>query len=685
MLSLRQIIPSILAVFLFSVLHTTAGAEATFPAHRLGEAYVDFAPDELTIGNSRIERRWAIRDGLLYPTSLFDKRTGKQWLQEGVSAPAPLPAQALAEGNRRVAFSCRKSLDHPVEAPSLIADVTSEGGNVGLHYRFQIFEDSPGVLIQLISKPLLESPARGKNVLEDLHLQHAPEQITQVILQDRTDDQEGELAFDNVLQLGRENNLSASGILFFMEDPATGSGLLLLKHAPLPEMQPVPPGKELVWSGRENRLTLHGQGTGLAGGKGYRFATLCYPAHSGGRTFALQDYGRCLRRYDPNLDGLFVSNTWGDTNRDSRVNSEFMFKELAAGKKLGVDILEIDDGWMHGSTKNSVKGGGVWLGYWDFDPNFWEVDMNRFPDGLEPLVEEALDKNMRLGLWYGPDSYDNFANWRRDANKVLELHHRYHVNHFKFDSMEIPSVTAERRMALMMNRLLVESDGQIVIDLDATAGQRSGYFRFMQNGPIFVENRYTDYGDTMTHPKSYWPHKTLRNFWHLVRYVDPLRLRMEFLNNTRNDENYKNHPLRPSTYQPDYLFASVMFSSPLGWFENSNLPESYFEQVAPLVKTWKDHREEIFSGHVVPIGQAPDGHSWTGFLSVGQDSGHVYALVFREMNDRQEWQSSLDFIPKDRYEGPVLGGIGKVSINDGVISVSIPEAKRFVFARLEKD
>ena len=88
------------------------------------------------------------------------------------------------------------------------------------------------------------------------------------------------------------------------------------------------------------------------------------------------------------------------------------------------------------------------------------------------------------------------------------------------------------------------SSGQVVFDLDVTAQTRPGYFGAMEAGPLFVENRYTDW-------HRYWPHQTLRNLWKLSRWVDPRRLRMEWLNHTRNTEKYANDPLAPAAWSPD--------------------------------------------------------------------------------------------------------------------------------------
>jgi len=186
----------------------------------------------------------------------------------------------------------------------------------------------------------------------------------------------------------------------------------------------------------------------------------------------------------------------------------------------------------------------------------------------------------------------------------------------------------ERNLNRFFNRVLEESEGRVVFDGDVTAETRPGYFGMMQIGPLFVENRYTDW-------HRYWPHFTLRNLWMLAQYVDPIRLRMEFLNHARNTEQYTNDPLAPEAFTPDYLFATVMFGSPLGWFEVSNLPQEYFRTVPPLVAVWKAHRERLFGGSVLPILDAPDGYAWTGFASLGTD-GSGYLLVFRELSGETE-------------------------------------------------
>ena len=114
------------------------------------------------------------------------------------------------------------------------------------------------------------------------------------------------------------------------------------------------------------------------------------------------------------------------------------------------------------------------------------------------------------------------------------------------------------------------SNGNIAFNVDATTDLRGGYFYLNEYGNIFLENRYTDWGN-------YYPHWTLRNLWQLSEFVPPEKLQIEFLNNTRNLHKYdEEDPLRPSAVPFEYVFAVTMAAQPLAWMEASGLPEEAF-------------------------------------------------------------------------------------------------------------
>jgi len=337
--------------------------------------------------------------------------------------------------------------------------------------------------------------------------------------------------------------------------------------------------------------------------------------------------------------------------------------------------MQIDDGWQRGTTANSVHRdrGGVWQGFWNADANFWQPHPERLPNGLEPIVERVRAAGMRLGLWFAPDSWDCFRNWRRDADRIVELHRTLGVCFIKIDGVRAETSEGAANLRRFFDAVISETRGEVMFDLDVTAQIRPGYFGAMDVGPLFVENRYTDW-------HNYWPHQTLRNLWSLARWVDPRRLRMEFLNHARNHDLYEGDPLGPIHYRPAALFASVMFSNPLGWFEASNLPASYFEEVAPLVGTWRAHREALFAGAILPVGSAPDGHAWTGFVSFGRGRPDGYALVFRELSPVAEAQIPVRGLGENLH-WEMLGGAGRVDSVRGALRVAIPDTLGFVFAR----
>jgi alpha-galactosidase len=485
--------------------------------------------------------------------------------------------------------------------------------------------------------------------------------LTQIEFKDQTD-VHNELVHEREWLLHPVEKLALKGNLFLLEDTLTREGSIYLKRAPLPHARPVPEEVDLSW--KDGKIELHGGA--------YETAILPYSGGRFGAMAAVQKYQREVRPFVPGRDGLFLSNTWGDRSRDARVNEEFMLREIEAGARLGVEVIQIDDGWQLGRTANSAQKGGVWIGFWEANENFWDVHPERFPSGLQPLIVEARRHGVQFGLWFAPDSADDFANWQRDVAAVLKLHRDLGVNYFKIDGVKATTQKAEINLRRFFTEVLNESNHRIVFDLDVTAEIRPGYWGSMETGPLFVENRYTDW-------HRYWPHFTLRNLWKLAQWVDATRLRFEFLNHERNGHLYENDPLAPTTYTPDYLFATVMFSNPLGWFEVSNLPQSYFQKAAPLIEKWKAHRDAIFSGTIYSIGAAPDGTSWTGFISLSPDEKSGYALIFRELNDASSHSFTLPFAGE--YQVEILAGQGSIALKDNLLQATLTTVQYYLFAR----
>jgi alpha-galactosidase len=496
-----------------------------------------------------------------------------------------------------------------------------------------------------------------------LNSQHI--RLTQVILRDQTDIH-NELVFEQEWLLHTaERELELAGNLFVFEDILSGSGQIVLKTEALPHARPqsIPADIRVVPAEKGG---FEVSVLGAPGDAGKHWQLLNYEGGEAGRSAVLHAFQQAQRPNTPaHRLPRFLSNTWGDRSRDSRIQHDFIAREIEAGARLGVEVVQIDDGWERGVTKNSARSaqsGGVWEGFWKQDPYFWQPSKERLPDGLEPLIAQARSHGMELGLWFGPDSWNDFANWQRDADCLLNFYHQFGIAHFKLDGIRMDTSESQKNLRSFMVSVLSGSYGQVVFDLDVTAQTRPGYFGAIEAGPLFVENRYTDW-------HRYWPHHTLRNLWKLSRWVDPRRLRMEWLNHARNPDKYASDPLAPAAWKPDALFATVMFSSPLGWFEVSNLPQSYFDDAAPLIAIWKQHREEIFAGTILPVGAAPDGMSWSGFVSMGEGGRSGYLVLFRQLAG-ETCRIHLPGLAQGILHCQRLAGSGQAEIINGEVQAS---------------
>lgn len=683
---LRPTTPAGLIALLFLFAVPALAQDVTF-----GSCYAHWTDRELIVGNAHVERKWSIEGALIRATSFYDRDSHTEWL----SKPASQPLKP--SGKNTLTIAAHGGRFSPVESPSLEIDIFN---GASLLYRMQVFAEARGVEIDLqpgrpvaavsmisaLPDPPAPSIAEQETFepSEKLKLTDSPDELslapqhlrfTQVTLTAETDQHNQLVSTRDWMFMNNEKDLILRGDLFFIEDVVSGSGLIFLKQAPLPEARAVQSDFDL--------RVIASSRTFLFSSQGYPSVVLAYSGGRSGRIQALQTYQRQLRQYLPGRDGLLLTNTWGDRNRDSRNNAAFVEREIAAGARLGADVIQIDDGWQAGRSTNSARGPGIPNGFWSTQAPFWAVDSQRYPLGLAPLVRDCTSRDMKMGLWYAPDSSQEFANWQRDAGQILDLYRHQGISYFKFDSIDIRSAQAEDNLNRLFQRILVESNGAVTIDLDVTGtGRRPGYFGVMNSGPIFVENRYSDF-------HRYWPHLTLRNLWQLSEYVDPLRLRMEFLNNTRNRDRYDNDPLAPGNYGADSIFATVMFSSPLGWFENSSLPEDFYVSAAPLIAAWKRERENLYNGTILPIGDPPDGVSWTGFASIAKASASArpglegYMLVFRELNDQPDWSVEIPLNGQAPARVTVLAGQGTATTAGGRLIVHIPEKLQYLWVRLD--
>lgn len=666
----------------------------------------------LTLENALFREIWRAESDATLRLVSFRRSDGPEWIATKTPAAltpggAPLSSwpDAPADAESWTAEFSTRAVERPgVRTPITVAELrfSTPAGRSRLH-RFQLHPGVAGAVHQIFGAEIdagLEalaqqtaSPLTGRMHTKDNGqmfatlptIAHPPFGLAsrhllarEVAFTDQTDHHSNLVFTREFLLHPGERCLPLTANLVCVEDPASaaGEGFLWLLQAPLRHVR-------AEWSPYFDFLfAFHaGELVATACPAGYAVARVAYSGGATGATLALHALQRAFYDAAPQQPGRLLSNTWGDRAGAAHLSEAFVFEEMAAARRLGVEIVQIDDGWQKGATVNTVAAGGVWNGFWAADPEFWTPHAQRFPRGLAPLVAAAEEAGVRLGLWYAPDSTNDLANWERDAAQILQLWRDHRIAYFKLDAVKLHSRLAETRFHALCDRVLGESRGAIFFDFDATAENRPTYWGRPGGGALFLENRFTE-------EAGYHPHQTLRAVWSLAHYVRPERIRAEFLNPSRNEKDYGGDPLRPSAYSPDYLFAVTWPTSPLAWFEVCRAPREIVERWAPLIALWKEHRHNFHAGDVVPVGDAPNGFAWTGFVSVRAvarspaESPAAYALIFRELTataaHRFRLPAALTIVASG--EGRVLAGAGSARLNEGALDVEIPTARGFVLA-----
>ena len=201
---------------------------------------------------------------------------------------------------------------------------------------------------------------------------------------------------------------------------------------------------------------------------------------------------------------------------------------------------------------------------------------------------------------------------------------------------------------------------------------RWGYLSQRQYGNLFVENRYTDWGN-------YHPHSTLRTVWMLSRYIPTAKLQMEFLNLRRNPDKYADDPLAPGLYPMDWAFAAVMFASPLCWMEMTHLSEEDCAVLASITSVWKEIAGELAWADVTGVGEEPDGVAFTGLRADCGD--HGYLLLFRENSPEAEHRFSIPALAGKRLTK--LAGSADADADGAYVRFTSDAPRTFVLVRYE--
>lgn len=586
--------------------------------------YVQLDKDTLKMGNSLVERAFIWNGGHLQTVSLTNKTTGKVSVSSGRKPDLCFTEDSNTGENASLVLCEEQGPDSHSGGLKATVEYCLPGlGGVDdmlwVRREFRIYGDAPAIQGKLFLRGSL--PESADQVLDRIDFKGRHWKMRFVSFSDATDYNDNLVYSRDVIPYKRQK---FPGNIVFAVDTEKGTGFFLLKEAPCTERDDPESNKFSVEYGK---LTARGWGVRPADIRKDEWTEVygtvlgVFDDSEKSALLSLRKYMKTIRRHSRGRDDMIMMNTWGDRSRDAKVGESFCLEEINEGIRLGITHFQIDDGWQKGTSPVSTKGKGSFDDIWETG-DYWTPDKYRFPDGLLPVVSFARSHGIETGLWFNPSHIRDMADWEKDADTIVGLFRQYGIRYFKVDGLQIKTKTAECNLRKLFERVRKETKDSVVFNLDVTAGFRPGYFYMGEYGNIFLENRYTDFA-------TYYPYKTLRNLWQLSRYFPPEKLQIEFLNKWRNKEKYPpDDRFAPFWYDFSYLFAITMPAQPLAWLEASNLPEEAF-QIKELVDVYKTVMGEFHDGIILPIGNEPDGCSWTGFQSIVSETSGFF-LVFRE-------------------------------------------------------
>jgi hypothetical protein len=580
--------------------------------------------NELIISNKKIERKYEIVNGYLISKYILNKVNNTTILNPKSKPENPLGIKS-------------KYLKHELYSNFVEAtNVENEHYEViaHLYYEdyelkrvFSVYENSASIRSEIFIKAKKNLKFNYKKTeLDYINFRRCHYNATATEFFDRTDGNNNLVHESKLLSFNYSKH--AIGNVFRVKDNMESNHFFLIKEAPCSFVQLAYPSYDFIYSSKS--ISIKGLGVKPADLKvgewikTYGSIIGVYDGTDYGFLTAMKQQRKTVRKYVESRDEMVMMNTWGDRNKDASIGEEFLKREILACEKYGISHFQVDDGWQSGLAMNTAAKTSKKM--WDmWDTEAWEPNKERFPNGFKPVSEFAEKHGVKLGLWFHPSNENDYGTWERDAKIVAGLYKKYNVGYFKIDGIKLPTKQAEINLKKFFDKALELTNNKISFNVDATADNRLGYFYFNKYGNIFLENRYSDHA-------KYYPYWTLRNLWMLSKYIRPENLQIEFLNIWRKKSVYPKHDLfAPHHMSFDYCFATCMAGQPLAWFEGSNLPK-YAEPTAKLIKKYRKIQSDFHTGNIVPIGNEPNGATWTGFQSIKSDK-NGYLLIYRERNE----------------------------------------------------
>ena len=348
----------------------------------------------------------------------------------------------------------------------------------------------------------------------------------------------------------------------------------------------------------------------------------CWNGEDYGRHAAFKAFDRLRYPIHPERDAYMQANTWGSTvdsvSARRAAGEASVLREIACCEELGIDVLQIDDGWQLSDPAAYTPGSAAWTP----DPAIgWRPHPAVYPNGWKKVAATAREHGVKLGLWAAAEPVS--------LKELIENHDAGDFVQYKLDSAHLDS---RRRIDELMDKarkFILYTKHQARVNWDLTEiNPRYGYFFAREYGTIYLENRK---------PVSplcaiYRPDTVLRDLWQISRYLNLSKFQATYQNVDMVSPQFSN----AQYYSHAYCFAITMMATPLFFQETKYLSAAAKAEIIPLIRTYKAVRQEIYAGTVYPVGDKPNGAAWCGFQNVAPDSEDGFLTVFRELDNQAD-------------------------------------------------
>ena len=628
-------------------------------------SYARFDGSILTLGNEFLERSWSIDNNGPQSQSLNNKLSGKNIVIEAPYKDWQLPDGSEPEGGRLAGIS----------AEIVSADgFTSACLRIGARWEYKtkqqtvrwdikIYPQAPGIWMRLYAQgkasPSLSAEVRASFMPLDGNNQSAIGYYNDT--QNRNKD-ETEILREEPIKPEEQPNWAS----VFLNHGDKGGWMTVKESHKCPNQDGYDTGRFGKTGSRGNWSGLTTTGWGLRsedlkewklrGGWANWFVVW------GGKMTAqeaLKNFDRARYPFDKKRDIYMMANTWGSNRSRDAADFDSIKEEIDRASELGIDVIQIDDGWQTG------KGDNTWFG-----PVRWQPDDEiRFPGGWKDIRAYYKEKGVTPGLW---------AAWVIPDEELIENLKEGGFKCFKIDFAVLDSYDKIEGLMNKARHLVDASGAQIRINWDVTENPpRVGYFFGREFGNIYLENRKPDFPQSVV----YTPRLILRDAWQISRWLPLNKFQITYQNVDRVDSEFSN----ARDYPHDYALAITLMASPIFFQELKYLSEEAKRTLKPLIKAYREVREEILTGLVTPIGDKPNDAGHTGF-QCETDANGGYLLLFRELNNTEpRFTSVLNRVGTSpiKLTDLITGKCWTAEREGEKISLDIKEAPGYRFLRYE--